>query len=261
MKDNTGMFDPYFVRPEFKPRRLEPCFCESGLKFRHCCGKFADGRMPPHGVGILKELLSKDQCKEIVEYCTKRPYEALGVYQFEEGQDTRIELSGSNKRITDRVEPGEKVPFINKVIYSALKNEIAEVCNREFSWLEEPQLLRYSPGGHFAKHADSELRIPGRKEFMKNVDRDISILLYLNDDFDGGHLKFHHFNYTYKPSAGDLLFFPSDHRYEHEATTLETGLRFVVVSWAAFEGERRVSEERMPGLIQIKSEKRDSAIE
>ena len=254
MKDNMKMFDPYFIRPEFKPRRLEPCFCNSGLRFRHCCGKFANDRPPPHGVGILKEFLSKDQCKEIVEYCKERPFKALGVYRFEEGQDQRIELGGSTKRITDRVESGEKTPFISKVIYSALKNEIATECKRDFSWLEEPQLLRYSPGGYFVKHADSELRIPARKEFMKNVDRDISILLYLNDDFDGGHLKFHHFNYTYKPSAGDLLYFPSDHRYEHEATELETGLRFVVVSWAAFKGERRVSDERMPRLIRMKND-------
>ena len=63
-------------------------------------------------------------------------------------------------------------------------------------------------------------------------------------------------SYTYKPGAGDLLYFPSDHRYEHEATVLETGLRFVVVSWAAFKEERRVSEERMPGLIRMDKEEK-----
>jgi len=250
------MFDPKFIRPEFKPRRLEPCFCNSGLKFRRCCGKFSDDRQPPHGIGVLKEFLSRDQCRKLVEYCKERPFEALGVYRFVEGGDQRIELSDSNQRITDRVEPGEKASYINKAIYSALAKEIAAACDREFSWFEEPQLLRYSPGGHYLKHADSELRRPGRKDFVKNVDRDISILLYLNDDFDGGHLKFHKFNYIYKPSAGDLLYFPSDHRYEHEAMMLETGLRFVVVSWAAFKGEPRVSDERMPRLIRMNAEEK-----
>ena len=248
------MFDPYFIRPEFKPGRLEPCFCNSGLKFRRCCGIFSQDRKPPHGVGVLKEFLSKDQCKDLVEYCKERPFEALGVYRFEEGQGERVELGDSNQRITDRVEPGEKTDFINRTIYSALDNEIAADCDRDFSWFEEPQLLRYSPGGHFLKHADSELRIPGRRDFLKNVDRDISILLYLNDDFHGGHLKFHKFNYTYKPSAGDLLYFPSDHRYEHEATVLDTGLRFVVVSWAAFKGEPRVDDGRKMRLIRMNAE-------
>jgi predicted 2-oxoglutarate/Fe(II)-dependent dioxygenase YbiX len=72
-------------------------------------------------------------------------------------------------------------------------------------------------------------------------DRDLSLLIYLNDDFTGGGLTFTHFNFHFRPEPGDLLVFPSDNRYVHQAEKVESGVRYVIVSWAALKGVPRVA--------------------
>ena len=57
----------------------------------------------------------------------------------------------------------------------------------------------------------------------KIEDRDYSMLLYLNDDFEGS-LRFEFFNFTYQPRKGDLLIFPSNCLYLHEARKVEEGI-------------------------------------
>ena len=95
----------------------------------------------------------------------------------------------------------------------------------------EPQQT-YGPaplddGGHHAVEQDDEHGV-----FYKVLDRDISLLLYLNDNYEGGKLKFTRLNYTYKPKAGDLVFFPSNHIFTHESTPLTVGVKWAIVSWA-----------------------------
>lgn len=59
-----------------------------------------------------------------------------------------------------------------------------------------------------------------------------SAVMYLNDNFDGGELVFPNINYTYKPKAGDIVFFPSDDdNYEHMVNVLKNGKRYVVGFW------------------------------
>ena len=67
----------------------------------------------------------------------------------------------------------------------------------------------------------------------KKADRDVSLLIYLNNDFEGGDLRFNYFNYTFSPRKGDVVLFPSDHRYMHEAQLVSKGTRYVIVSWGS----------------------------
>jgi predicted 2-oxoglutarate/Fe(II)-dependent dioxygenase YbiX len=84
---------------------------------------------------------------------------------------------------------------------------------------------------------------------MKIHDRDISLLIYLNEDYTGGGLSFMNFNYHLRPKTGDMLAFPSDNRYEHQAEEVQSGIRYVIVSWAAFNGSKRVLDSPPPGSI------------
>ena len=78
------------------------------------------------------------------------------------------------------------------------------------------------------------------------MDRDLSIIIYLNGDFEGGHLDFPNFGFRLKPQSGMLACFPADHRYVHSARPVESGVRYILVSWAAVRGTPRVNKE-MPG--------------
>jgi predicted 2-oxoglutarate/Fe(II)-dependent dioxygenase YbiX len=92
--------------------------------------------------------------------------------------------------------------------------------------------MRYTKGGYYKAHSDADIFDSKTGVWKKVLDRDYSLLLYLNDDFEGGAVHFTHFNYTFKPRKGDLLIFPSHHLYLHEAQLVESGVRYVIVSWA-----------------------------
>ncbi|MGI9293584.1 MAG: 2OG-Fe(II) oxygenase, partial [Pseudomonadales bacterium] len=113
--------------------------------------------------------------------------------------------------------------------------------NCTLDWYERPDLLCYTTGGLYKTHADAENYNSVSKMWEKVLDRDLSLLLYLNNDFSGGNLVFTKFNYHYQPQKGDLLVFPSDHRYEHRAEQVTAGTRYAVVSWAAIKDGERVN--------------------
>jgi hypothetical protein len=86
---------------------------------------------------------------------------------------------------------------------------------------ESLQVLKYSTGQEYKVHADSG---PG-------VIRDISAILYLNDDYEGGELEFPYFDVKIKPSAGMYILFPSSFPYAHIARPVISGTKYAVVTW------------------------------
>ena len=133
----------------------------------------------------------------------------------------------------------------------AFEEIIPATVARRIAWFENPQILRYEPGGLYGPHADSDHFIPEEGIWKKVIDRDVSILLYLNQQFEGGELSFRQFNYLYRPQAGDLLFFPSHGQYAHQALPIKLGIRYVIVSWAAFREEPRVLDLRPSDCIEL----------
>jgi predicted 2-oxoglutarate/Fe(II)-dependent dioxygenase YbiX len=56
-------------------------------------------------------------------------------------------------------------------------------------------------------------------------------LLYLNDDYVGGEITFRQSKVTIKPSAGSIVFFPSNFLYVHEVDSVLKGPRYALPTW------------------------------
>jgi hypothetical protein len=243
------------VRPTpqapFRPGRLEPCFCGSGRKFRACCGSLAADRDPPFGVHVVQNFLDRSTCADWVRQLEERPRRPLGVIAVENPRTGGLHEQADPGRLTDRVDPGPLEPEIGALLARACREEVPRRTAGEIEFYEEPQVLRYEPGGRYERHADSEIYLPQYDGWLRNMDRDISLLVYLNDDFEGGTLSFVRFNYVYRPRAGDLVFFPSDNRYAHQADPLASGVRYVIASWSALVDEPRLYEEPPQGSVVL----------
>ncbi len=92
------------------------------------------------------------------------------------------------------------------------------------SYREAIQSLEYYPGQEYKFHHDIS-NDPNSKEYH----RQISIVLYLNDDFEGGGTEF--INQTYKPSPGYGLIFPSNWCFPHSGQKVLSGKKRVAVTW------------------------------
>src|SRR5271170_1071083 len=72
-------------------------------------------------------------------------------------------------------------------------------------------LVRYQVGDFFKAHADSA---PGETEFSG---RRVSVLAYPNEGYEGGELYFLRQNFTFKPTTGSIVLFPSFYTHPHES--------------------------------------------
>jgi hypothetical protein len=114
----------------------------------------------------------------------------------------------------------ERVIPINSMFqYYPVPGGYSTTCYREAI-----QVLEYSPNQEYKFHHDSS-NDPNSKEYH----RKISIVLYLNDSFDGGGTEFSH--KTYKPSPGYGLIFPSNWCFPHSGQKVLSGKKRVAVTW------------------------------
>jgi len=116
--------------------------------------------------------------------------------------------------------------YIAEEIHKFFKPCIADFCTRftvdaEYNSPTTYQILRYQNTQHYDAHLDDS----------KNTRRRVSAVGYLNDDFEGGELKFSLLNFIYYPTAGDIVVFPSGAPFTHEACPVKSGTKYSIVNW------------------------------
>lgn len=240
--------------PWFTPSPPDPCFCMSGRTFGECCGLESDDREPPAGVHLFPGFLDEATCAKWVKRLENKPRKRSSVHKIKNARNRALSTEDNPVRVCRDVNPGVLRKVISDRVVEAFRRVTSETGDT-VEWFESPSILRYQSGGFFLGHADSCLLDPANNTWFKVKDRDLSLLIYLNEDFTGGGLSFLNFNYHLKPSTGDMLVFPSDNRYIHQAEVVESGFRYVIVSWAALRGSQRVSVAPPAGAIHLPSEK------
>ena len=81
--------------------------------------------------------------------------------------------------------------------------------------------IKYKPSGFFKKHADDDGY--GR--------RLISFVYYINDNYEGGEIEFHHFDLKVKPKAGELYVFPTNYPFVHTAHPITSGEKNIIIGF------------------------------
>ena len=85
---------------------------------------------------------------------------------------------------------------------------------------ESFNFIRYGAGQHFQVHSDHGY----------SYTCVLSLVGYLNDDYEGGELFFDKLNLKIKPKAGDLYLFPSSYVYSHAAMPVTSGVKYSIVT-------------------------------
>lgn len=88
------------------------------------------------------------------------------------------------------------------------------------------ELIRYEPGQIFSPHVDAIIGSRWQQ-------RQLSVILYLNDEFEGGGT---HFpppgpGITVEPEAGKLVLFPPFYTHPHEGLPPAEGTKYAVLGW------------------------------
>lgn len=93
--------------------------------------------------------------------------------------------------------------------------------------ISDPRINRYEVGQNMDYHYD---HIHSLFDGQNKGIPIFSIVIILNNDFNGGKLRFWK-NYAPDLASGDMIIWPSNFLYKHEVTPVERGIRYSVVIW------------------------------
>lgn len=114
----------------------------------------------------------------------------------------------------------KKLKDLQEAIFPELKNYVSDYTNKDLV-MDSFALLRYTEGQFFVEHSDGS----------DKLGRALSIVIYLNDDYEGGEIYFRNQNLTIKPRAKSMVMFPSTDDFLHEAKPVISGTKYAIVSF------------------------------
>jgi predicted 2-oxoglutarate/Fe(II)-dependent dioxygenase YbiX len=190
---------------------------------------------------IRPNVINSQGLQERVDHIKSSPAEDLSVFDPDKtnatGQTSWI--VDKQTRDTQIVPMGNLYPKIEDLFRNSVREIINPFYQCEVDSSEIPQVLSYGIGGHYKPHIDGEsiwMTPRGEKIWKKSTNRDLSIIYYLNNDFEGGDFIFPELKIRVRPEPGMMVCFPSNHHYSHGVEPVTKGKRYSIVSWATVKG-------------------------
>ncbi len=125
------------------------------------------------------------------------------------------------------------------VLMVLLRIRISLAVSLPVPHMEPPQIFHYATGQEIKAHYDSIY--DGEHGYGEagayRGDRLATLLLYLNDDYEGGELEFRHTGFRHRGRAGDAVFFASlrdgkrDRLSLHAALPVTAGEKYILSQW------------------------------
>lgn len=186
-------------------------------------------------IKVYDEVISPSAISSIIKWLHFQKYVKGGVVG--ENSNTVIEkeirdvailplLGNSDSGLTFR-HWSNFLSFVFKNGIQRYAQEVSPIHGTATSALEDISILRYEKGGHYKLHTDAVTTIP----------RQLSCILMLNNDYEGGNLRFadpkkNEVYLTLDVKPGRLVIWPSNFAFPHGVLPVTKGTRFVVVAWA-----------------------------
>jgi predicted 2-oxoglutarate/Fe(II)-dependent dioxygenase YbiX len=197
-------------------------------------------------IQIFDNLVSESLCNNIIEeYGTDfdvwEPSAIVGS-TLDPNKVNKLVRSSDNVNISDQTvinKNYEARSLLDKEVFNCVSNGIQKYSNmyKDIKVTTDTgySLLRYVAGDYYKEHVDSfnpkhvtqnelgDLAVLGCRE--------ISCVIQLNDNFEGGGLSFFGDTYRLPVKTGSVVYFPSSFMYPHQALPVTKGTRYSIVTW------------------------------
>ena len=167
---------------------------------------------PLTNILIRPNVINPEGLREMVDYIKKADKEDLSVFDSETTNRTGQTSWRVDKetRDTQIVDAGPLFPKIEQLYHHMVREIVNPFYECQVDSSEVPQILSYGVGGHYKPHIDGEsiwVTPKGEHIWKKSTDRDLSFVLYLNDNFEGGDFIFPDHAIRVRPEPGMLVAF------------------------------------------------------
>lgn len=148
--------------------------------------------------------------------------------------DSKIRTEQSNQFFYERTLSFCDIPDKNILkVFEILKYKVTQTAvkiypSESYLYLDYCNIVFWDTGMQMSPHADNIYpdRTPNNTFF-----RDYSFVIYLNDDYKGGHTYFTNENKVCIPEVGKIVIFPSGLQYTHGVLKVSEGKRYTISGW------------------------------
>jgi hypothetical protein len=182
-------------------------------------------------VAIVEGLASPEVCDWLIERA-RAGLAPARVYDHDTGGPVHEGVRTNSERF---------FPFGDRdLIFNFVRLRIAHATGLPVRNMEAPTILHYVTGQHFLAHHDYlDPRAPGpAQEIARRGQRVLTLLLCLNDDYDGGETEFPLLGKRFKGRKGNALFFWNvgpdggiDERTLHAGLSPTRGEKWLLSQW------------------------------
>jgi len=174
------------------------------------------------GIFIIENFLTEEEQKyhlDLINSCSAEDWTGLAIKEIEDSyqgdsEKIKYEVDNRNTYWDDKV-----IIVPNEQLNNIIENRISKIFNDEFKITNVGRIQRQYPGSELQVHYDQ-----GSNPTLQKA-----VLIYLNDDYNGGELFFPDHNFSIKPPARSLITFPGTKDYLHGVKILLDGPdRFVL---------------------------------
>ena len=191
-------------------------------------------------VAFVPNVLSHEQCDIVIDWCNKNTKKE---YRSKTGDGDDAEITNNRTSTTLAVPLDSEIDNILALSINKTLLAYIETLNTNYklkdneTWLNhlpeklesEPfQINRYGESQEYKWHTDQGYNYRNEVGIFM---RQFSVVVYLNDDFDGGETEFQFAKIT--PQKGACLIFPSNFMFSHCARPIKNGVKYSCASWLA----------------------------
>jgi hypothetical protein len=181
---------------------------------------------------LWKNVISKENCNTIIKLIEENSdWQNAKVGNKENTKEDTSYRSNKVDYLTSRFGINSNVYWCHNTIGYGIKKVVEETV-KEYNYNKNDlnyfvsqdegfQVLKYEKGQFYKTHLDTS----------KENGRVLSVLLYLNEDYEGGETYFPRQDIKIKGEQGDVLLFPSNYCYPHSAEEILNGIKYSVVTW------------------------------
>ena len=172
-------------------------------------------------IGYYNDVISGNQIKEVFNY----PWDwKSSTYSSHKGQNDNSEERVRMDEVWAR-EENRPYPSLRESVLKSMRFYGKEHENFSCIHHTDFRINKYGINGFMSSHIDNIHHSHGQKYGYPQV----SCLLFLNDDYEGG--EFVVADNEYHPTVGSSLVFPSNFMFPHEVKEVTKGKRYSIMTW------------------------------
>jgi prolyl 4-hydroxylase len=191
------------------------------------------GTNKKYDIQIIENVLTPEECDTIISIAKKKGLEESMVYTDNKKDIYALDKTSRNSK-TAWIYDNEN-PIVKKIAKKA-----AELSGLNIDNQEPLQVAHYNKGGKFIEHHDACSEKNDQKCDKIDINpRRTTLLIYLNDDFEGGETEFTLLGKKIKPVKGNAIFFWDTYENKeiiqesmHRGNPVLNGEKWICTKWS-----------------------------